>query len=75
MNGKENTFKKIILTQKYMINQYMSDVLYIPYHHISSQVCMCKELWSLMVSIALDKFYYISVESPGFLVVLEHLKM
>lgn len=53
----------------------MSDVLDITYHHISSQVCTCKELWCLMVSIAPEQCYYISVESLGFLVVLEHLKM
>lgn len=47
----------------------------IPYHHIFSQVCTCKELWSLMVSIAPEQCCYISVESLGFLVVLEHLKI
>lgn len=53
----------------------MQDLLDIPYHQIFSQVCMSKELWCLMVSIAPEQCYCRSVESLGFLVVLEHLKM
>lgn len=53
----------------------MQDVLDIPYHQIFSQVCMCKELWCLKVSIAPEQCHCISVESLGFPEVLEHLKM